>query len=326
MKLPPLLAVLALGILLPAAAAAEPSPADRATARALGLEGEAALDGQDYVKAADRFARADALFHAPTLLLGLARAQVGLGKLVEAQETYRRVVSEPVPPGAPPIFLEAVADAQKEMAAVEPRIAWLIITVTGASAATVQLDEAVLSPAALGVRRATNPGTHQIRASGEGGSAKKTSVTLAEGKTETIALDLTPLEAAPAVAPPSPPPVIGAPAAPPGSRTPAYVLFGAGGASAIVGAVFTGMAASSYQAFNAHPTASGADQTVRNARIADATWASAGALGAAGLVVLLVMRGSDPSKASPEASASERPFVTPWVGMTAGGLSASFRF
>jgi hypothetical protein len=60
-------------------AQAEPSDADRATARVLAHEGFDAQQRGDYSVAADRFLRADALVHAPTLLLGLARAQVGLG-------------------------------------------------------------------------------------------------------------------------------------------------------------------------------------------------------------------------------------------------------
>src|SRR5262249_50101448 len=56
----------------------EPSASDRATARVLADEAGDALDKKNYEIAADRFGRADALVHAPTLLLGLARAQVGL--------------------------------------------------------------------------------------------------------------------------------------------------------------------------------------------------------------------------------------------------------
>src|SRR5262249_48840489 len=109
---------LALGVLLPAVAAAAPPGADRAAARTLGFEGEDALARKDYTTAADRYARAEALFHAPTLLLGLARAHVGLGKLVAARETYQRIVADGVPPNGPPVFVEAVASAQRELAEV----------------------------------------------------------------------------------------------------------------------------------------------------------------------------------------------------------------
>src|SRR6266851_3038867 len=84
--------------------AAQPSASDRATARALAEEGGEALDRKNYEIAADRFARADALVHAPTLSIELARAQVGLRKFVEAQETYLRIIREGVAPGSPPAF------------------------------------------------------------------------------------------------------------------------------------------------------------------------------------------------------------------------------
>src|SRR5277367_6697243 len=121
MKLHAFVAVIVFGVMVPAVAAADASSADRLTARALGLAGGEALEAKDYATAAECYTRAEALFHAPTLLLGLARAQVGLGKLVDAVETYQRVVMEPVPPNAPPVFAEAVASAEKELAAVMPR-------------------------------------------------------------------------------------------------------------------------------------------------------------------------------------------------------------
>src|SRR5207302_4170048 len=85
-------------------ARAEATASDRATARVLADEAGEALDQKNYEVAADKFARAEALVHAPTLLLGLARADVGLRKFVEAQENYQRIVREGVTPGAPPAF------------------------------------------------------------------------------------------------------------------------------------------------------------------------------------------------------------------------------
>ena len=76
---------------------------DRATARALAREGYEAQQRRQYALAADRFERAEALVHAPTLLLGLARAQQGLGELVEAQEdlpaTHARAAADRCAPG-----------------------------------------------------------------------------------------------------------------------------------------------------------------------------------------------------------------------------------
>src|SRR5262245_55934815 len=88
-------------LLFSGTAAAQVPDADRVTARILAREAHEALDDKDYAKAADRFARADALVHAPTLMLGLARAQVGLGQWVNALGVYGRIVREGVPAGSP---------------------------------------------------------------------------------------------------------------------------------------------------------------------------------------------------------------------------------
>jgi hypothetical protein len=81
MRLIPPAPWVALLLLAPTVVLAQPSDADRATARSLGLEGQQALKRGEYQAALDLFRRADALYHAPTLLLGIARAQAGLSIL-----------------------------------------------------------------------------------------------------------------------------------------------------------------------------------------------------------------------------------------------------
>jgi len=162
-----LLLVLA-GVMASGIAMAQVSDADRATARALARQGYDAQKRGDYAVAADDFERADALVHAPTLLLGLARARTGLGKLVEAQETYERILREGLDAHAPLAFAKAVDDAKREVAALAPRLAWVTIDVRGPSAPSVKMDSAVIPPAAVGVRRACNPGQHTVKAFADG--------------------------------------------------------------------------------------------------------------------------------------------------------------
>src|SRR5258708_34860215 len=81
-----------------AAPALAQSDADRATARTLGQEGEQALESKDYKTAEDRFRRADNLVHAPTLMLGLARALAPQSKYADAQEAYNRIVRAGIAP------------------------------------------------------------------------------------------------------------------------------------------------------------------------------------------------------------------------------------
>ncbi len=108
------------------------SDSDRATARALGQDGQQALDNKDYVTAEDRFRRADKMVHAPTLMLGLARALAAEGKFVEAQESYNRIIREGLPPGAPDAFKHALDEAKKEVDTVAPKVAAVTITVKAA--------------------------------------------------------------------------------------------------------------------------------------------------------------------------------------------------
>src|SRR5688500_12087611 len=146
-------------VTLAARASAEPTAADRATARALAREGFEALKTDDFVTAEDRFRRADALVHAPTLVVDHARALVGLGRLVEAHERYSLVLREGVTPNAAWPWKRAYADAQKEIEVIKQRLAWLTIEIVGPTAPTepeVSIDGKPIPAAAVGVRRATD--------------------------------------------------------------------------------------------------------------------------------------------------------------------------
>src|SRR5712691_7270322 len=136
----PSLAVLLALALSSTAAFAEPSAGDRATARTLAQEGQQALESKNYPVAIDKFSRADSLVHAPTLLLGLARAQVGVGRLVEAQENYNRIIRDGVAPNSPHSWTKALEDANKEVAAIPARLPWVTITVLGPTNPEVIID------------------------------------------------------------------------------------------------------------------------------------------------------------------------------------------
>jgi len=174
-----------------AGGAAADDAADKATARELAIQGAAALEAKEYEKAADRFSRAEALFHAPTLVLGLARAQVGLGRYVEARESYRSMIREELGDEASSAFREAKASAEEELAAIEGKIAWVILRVKGPKgAADAKLDGNVLPAAALGVRRPVNPGEHRLEASAEGYASGATTFEVEPGEGREVELVL----------------------------------------------------------------------------------------------------------------------------------------
>jgi hypothetical protein len=258
------------GTLSPTLARAQTSDADKATARDLTIEGYKALESKDYAAAFDRFTRADTLYHAPSVILGLARAQVGLGKLVSAQELYNRAAHETLPPNASGASKKAVQDAQKELDGLTRRIPSVIINVKGNDAARVTLDGTEVRSAALGVKRPVDPGKHLITASATGFDASEVTMSIAEGKTESLTLELKPRSAEPlpvvAVAPvarpptvalvpnpanPVPPMTIPAPTTPepeqikaPAStrRTAGFVALGVGGAGLLLGGIAGGLA------------------------------------------------------------------------------------
>lgn len=248
--------VLALfGVLAPVPALAQ-SDSDRATARELGQEGEKALASKDWKRAEDDFHRADALFHAPTLTVGLARAQVQQGKFVEAWENYHRVILENVT--SPPAFAKALTDAQSEIGAIEGRRSKVVVTVTGAEAPKVTIDDAPIRVEALGTPRFVDPGAHVVKAIADGYLPASQSVTIPQGSTQTVALTLQKDMSAGAAAAPlaapvpgaalgepgpagAPSPVAGeaggAPGGAPVNRTLGFVALGIGGVGIIEGAI-----------------------------------------------------------------------------------------
>jgi hypothetical protein len=231
-------------------ARAQASEQDRAQARELARDGFAALDAKDWAKAEDLFRRADALFHAPTLLVGMARAEAQLGKLVEAWNAYHRVITEGVPPGANATLVQAVDNAKKEIADVEAREGHVTLDVSGAPHPAVTVDGVAIDAAAFGRVLPLNPGEHLVHGTADGSLPVDTKFTVAEGGLTTLPVHFTP----------SAPQAPSVPASAPSGRrnhVPAFVAFGVGGAGLIVGAVGGGIAAGKHGDLKRSPCASG---------------------------------------------------------------------
>jgi hypothetical protein len=205
----------------------------------LAAEGDEALSAQKYDIAEDRFRRADALVHAPTLVVAQGRALMGLGRLVEAYERFQLALREGVAPGDPESWNRAEEEARKLSAEMERRIAWLTVSVPRALNPKVEIDGKPVPPAALGVPRATDPGTRTITAGAEGYATRRVEVTLAEGARRSLQVLLARTSRPEAVAAPSvPPPVTEEPTRSESpSPTLAYTMFGVGGVGLLVGSV-----------------------------------------------------------------------------------------
>lgn len=226
---------------------AQSADADKATARQLAVDAYGALDAEDFARAEKLFARAERLHHAPTLILGLARAQVGLGKYVEARENYIRVTREKLPPGSSDAFVRAVASARTEMEGLEAKIAWVIIEISGPSEPQVTIDGVAVPTASLGVRRAVNPGDHEVQASAPGYLPERERLSIKSGTSHGLLFELepTPDNAASASARTTTNQAPDGPdEADPGAtqRTLGFVSLGVGGAGLVLG-IITGVLA-----------------------------------------------------------------------------------
>lgn len=239
-RLPGALAVAAawtLCVCLSGGASLAQDDADRATARALAAEGFQALQREDYATAEDRFRRADALVHAPTLVIDRGRALLGMKRYVEAQEQFELVLREGVPDDAPPSWQNALREARSLLEKVKPKVAWLTISVANAPNAEIRVDGQPIPGAALGIPRATNPGTRTVEVSAEGYRPRRLRVELREGAKEALEVTLDSL-------PRSQRATTGTTDQPPAvdrgeqwQRPLTYAAFGVGGAGLFVGSV-----------------------------------------------------------------------------------------
>ena len=319
-------AAVLLGTLLLArtATAADPKPAEVAAARVLAKEGVQLANAHDCAGAIEKLARAEALYHAPTILGRLGECQVAVGKLVAGTESLRKVVLEDLGPRPPQAFVAAKQRAQKVLQGAEPRLAKLTVKVQGPAAADVTLDGEALPASMLGVATPVDPGNHKIHAGADGFAAKDAEVALGEGKSETVELTLV---AVPVVARPKPveekpaPMVTRAPPERP-SRVPVLVALGVGVAGLAIGGGFGVAALLNKSSLDkacsqkACPASAQSDISAlgRNGNVATVGFA----VGAAGLATSLVLFLVTGREAPPEKT------VSLLVGPANAGLQVRF--
>jgi hypothetical protein len=302
---------------------------DTAAARILGEDGLTLADAGSCDKAIEKLDRADKLHHAPTTAGRLGECEIHVGKLVEGTERIHRLLREPLPEGAPAIFVDAVARARGVLEQTLPRIPMLRVSVKTRPGAkmTVTVDGDVLSDALLDNDRPANPGDHVVRATAPGYVASTKKITLAESETKTVSLDLeldpyAVAERSPESAPIDAP----APSRSSGSFAPAVIALTIGGLGLATGAVAGALVAVKSSDLSSACGPSKTCPSDKDSEISSAkTWATASTVGfvvagaglATGLVLLLARHGEDPHPAS--ATASLTPIVGPtYVGVTGG--------
>jgi hypothetical protein len=159
------------------------SGADRDAARNLAGKGYELLEAGQYGRAIEVFQQAEARYHAPSHLLYIARAQVKLGKLLDAEASYQRLADEKLAADAPRPFREAQVTARAEIAEVRARIPSLTIVVEGDAPAGTRIvvDGQPVDPRALGTAIRHDPGVLLVTAEAPGAASLSRTVILPPG-------------------------------------------------------------------------------------------------------------------------------------------------
>lgn len=223
----------------------------RNTARSLAGQGKEAFDAQSYARAVDLFHRAYALVPAPTIALYQAQALVKLGRLVEAEEAYIRAMRTELDAHSSEQFRVAVADAERELGELQPRIPKLVIAVTGPAAGRpdlqVELDGKSLQAAVLGVSMPIDPGRHVLRAVASGGEPAEIRFDISENEQRRLEVSPVPQQVTapitpvgPATAPPSDAPKASRP-----WQKPLAIAVGSAGVAGLATGIVTGLMAGS---------------------------------------------------------------------------------
>lgn len=243
-------ALLAAALLVSTPSLAEPTAAEKETARSLLGAGQKKFDAGDFAGALAAWRGADDIMHVPTTGLRVGKAQEKLGKLVEARDAWLEVARHPVEPNEPQAFTTARKEAAALAAGVEKRIPSVTVSVTGVGpdvALDVSVDGVSVPPAAASLPRKVNPGSHKLSISAPGYLPAEQDFSLEEAETRTLNVELsrdpaaavTPVPVAPpqATQPASPAPTYN----PPPAGNPRADEGGSGNTLTIVGFTLAGV-------------------------------------------------------------------------------------
>jgi hypothetical protein len=226
----------AAAVMLTAVASATPAQAqtaaDVAAARDLFREGSQLAKDGSWAQARDRFERSLKLKRAAITLYSLGVAQQKTNQHVEALESFRAFLAEPVTPGTE----QYVAPTRDAVTELEKRVARVSIRVSppDAPSLVVAVDGHAVPEAIRDRPRLVNAGTHEVTARATGFAPASETVSVSEGGSAEVTLSLVPApQQPPPLAPPlAPRPTFVAPPPPAegASRVAPVALMGGGGA------------------------------------------------------------------------------------------------
>ena len=163
------------------------SARDSATARRLFERGVELSDSGQWDGASESFRRAYAIRPSPVIGFNLASSLEHAGGFVESSEVLQAVIRNPKT--KPEMRLRAQALLKK----VKPKIGQIIINLTGPfKDVQVMVDQETLSPSALNVGFAVDPGEHIVSATREGEEVAAETVDVDDGEQKSVHLVIPP--------------------------------------------------------------------------------------------------------------------------------------
>ena len=236
---------------MPGVGRAQTTPPDAAIAEQLYQQGRAQMAAGQYEKACASFADSLRLDAATGTLLNLASCHQSAGKLASAWGEFRAGLAAAERDGR----LDRVRFARERLAAIEPRLAHLVLDVAaGARLLVVTLDGAPLGAAAWSVPIPLDAGAHEVvvQTQGPRPQVSRIAVDIRDGERRTLAIPPAPVAGLEAPVVPSSrldrdaTATGGAALASPdrdgnrgrGRRVAGWILAGAGSAAVVVGAVY----------------------------------------------------------------------------------------
>ena len=324
-------AAIASVMLAAAGARAEPTAADRETARSLMQDGRDLRDRGDLTNALTRFRAADDIMHVPTTGLEVARIEAAIGLLIEARDAIAAIRKTPVRPGDPEPFTEARRKAADLDASLEGRVPALTIFVDEVErdAPVVSIDGVALPAGTLGLPRSIDPGHHVVVAKTARAEATQEIDVREWERTElhmalAAAAPASPLATEPAPSPEAPPRRSHSP----GTLT--YATMGVAAAGLLTGVVTGLMAWSDKSSLSSEcpnrvcpPGVASTDLDSANllATVSTVSFVLAG-VGAGATVASLIIGAPSSAPVSPPSASGAR--VIPWIGAGFAGVRGSF--
>ncbi len=307
---------------LAAPSASAPSAKDRAEAKARAAEGRKRMKDKRWVEAIVALKKAEKLDPSPALAVEVAEAQIGAGKLVEAQKTLSAVADGTE---SAPAAKRAHAAAKKALADLKARVPTVTVKATGAPPGKVTaLVDGIEVEGTDDI--AVNPGDHTISAAAEGFVNAEKDVHFDEGAHQRITLQLAsatrPVADAEGESKKS------------GSRVPGAVVTTIGGVGLAVGGIFGALAFSASSSAKSQCTGnacppSAADDISRSktfGNVSTGLFIGGGAVAVTGIILLIAAPGGGGGKSDDARPSAGLTGLAPWVSAGSAGVGAAGRF